>query len=153
MQKNNFKYPILVIFLIFLFVFVVFNITKEKQGFNYRYKVGEKEIVVEIASGPEAQARGLSGRESLDEDRGMLFDFDKPDIYYFWMKDMNFPIDIIWFDENRKIIYIEKNATPESYPQSFGSDQNAKYVLEVVSGFTEKYNLKVGDTISVLRTQ
>lgn len=156
-MQNILKYILIASFL-FIVVFILIsnsnkvnNIenTRELNYANYtsRIKIKDTSVNVEIVKTAEAQARGLSGRENLQEDEGMLFDFEKPDVYYFWMKDMKFPIDIIWFDENRKIIYIEKNITPESYPQSFGPDQNAKYVLEVVSGFTEKYNIKIGDEI------
>ena len=77
----------------------------------------------------------------------MLFVFDHPAQYPFWMKDMNFPIDIIWIDENLKVIFIKKNAVPESYPEVFTSPQNSKYVLEVVAGFSDKYNIKIGDKV------
>ena len=102
---------------------------------------------VEIVRTGEAQERGLSGRASLAEDQGMLFDFETSDIYKFWMKDMKFPIDMIWFDEDRRVVYIQEDATPESYPESFGPNENTKYVLEVVAGFTQKYNIKIGDKL------
>lgn len=152
------KYILVIVFLsviIFLLFYDSNKVNKKENQIASNYinsiNINDTSLKVEIVKTPEAQAKGLSGRASLKENEGMLFVFDGLDIYYFWMKDMNFPIDIIWFDENRKIIYIEKNATPESYPQSFGPDENAKYVLEIVAGFTEKYNIKVGDTISVLR--
>ena len=58
-----------------------------------------KTLQVDLALTDEEKARGLSGRESLDEDEGMLFVFDVPGNYGFWMKDMNFAIDIIWLNE------------------------------------------------------
>jgi hypothetical protein len=63
---------------------------------------------------------------------------------------MNFPIDMIWIDENLKVVYIQKSAEPSSYPNSFTPNTNARYVLEVVSGFSENNNLKIGDTIQFL---
>src|SRR3989344_7888462 len=107
-------------------------------------------IRVELALTPAEQAQGLSGRQSLNENEGMLFVFDQPGKYYFWMQDMNFPIDIIWIAEedsgDRKIVYIKKDAQPDLYLETYGSEKDAKYVLEVVSGFSEKNNLQVGDT-------
>ena len=91
--------------------------------------------------------QGLSARVVLAENNGMLFIFDRSGVYPFWMKDMNFPIDIIWLDENLKVVYIKKDARPESYPDVYGSEKKAKYVLEVSSGFSEKNNLKVGDGV------
>ncbi|MCX6751552.1 MAG: DUF192 domain-containing protein, partial [Candidatus Nomurabacteria bacterium] len=94
---------------------------------------------------PEAQEKGLSGRKSLNEDQGMLFVFYKSEIYPFWMKDMNFAIDIIWIDEDFRVVFIKKNASTQSYPETFTPNQNARYVLEGSAGFSEKNNLKVGD--------
>jgi len=59
---------------------------------------------------------------------------------------MNFPIDMIWIGEDMKVIYIKKNAEPESYPETFGPDANAKYVLEILAGFSDQNNLQVGDS-------
>ena len=155
-MKNIFKYILLggfVLVLVFLLVSdskkakKVNNTENKIELYNYTSEITIKDasLNVEIARTAEAQARGLSGRESLKEDQGMLFDFETSDIYNFWMKDMKFPIDMIWFDEDRRVVYIQEDATPESYPESFGPNENTKYVLEVVSGFTKKYNIQIGD--------
>ena len=116
---------------------------------NIKYlKIAGVDLKVEIVSTPEALSKGLSGRNSMGEDEGMLFVFDHPDKYAFWMKDMNFSLDMIWLDQDLKVVYIEKNAKPESYPKTFGPNQNSLYVLEVVSGFSDKHNLKIGDIAS-----
>lgn len=101
--------------------------------------------MVDLATTPEQRSQGLSGRHSLREDEGLLFVFDKPGQYGFWMKEMNFPIDIIWLDESKRIIYIKKDARPELYPEVYGPTTDAKYVLEVVAGFSDKHNVKEGD--------
>ena len=106
-----------------------------------------------LAQSLEDRVLGLSGREKLDENEGLLFIFDSPGIYPFWMKDMNFPIDIVWIGEDSgewRVVYIKKNAMPDSYPETFSPDKNAKYVLETVSGFFEKNNLKIGDTVEFI---
>ena len=108
-------------------------------------KIAGKTIKVELALTPRAQEQGLSGRKSLKEDEGMLFVFPQKGRYPFWMKDMNFAIDIIWINENNKVIYIQKDARPDSYPETFRSNEDAIYVLEVTSSFSDKNNLKVGD--------
>jgi uncharacterized membrane protein (UPF0127 family) len=113
-------------------------------------KIGNVVLKVDLALTPEEQQQGLSGRELLIEDQGMLFVFDTPGRYPFWMKDMNFPIDMIWVSEDNHIVFIKKNATPESYPESFVSLKDAKYVLETVSGFADKNNIKEGDTVEFL---
>lgn len=125
---------------------------------NIKYiKIAGKILKVELALTPEEREQGLSGRDKLNEDEGMLFVFDHVDKYSFWMKDMNFPIDIIWISSDLKVVYIKKNATPESYlpagkagPETFIPTKEAKYVLEVFSLFSEKNNLKEGDKIEFL---
>ncbi len=114
-------------------------------------KIGSVFVEVESVSDSSAQARGLSGREGLGENKGMLFIFPKSGIYPFWMKDMKFPIDIVWISEFGRVVHIKHNATPESYPDLFVSEDLAKYVLEVPTGFAEKHNLMPGDTVEFLR--
>lgn len=102
-------------------------------------------IRVDVATTSAELSQGLSGRESLAKDEGMLFIFQTSDKYSFWMKDMNFPIDIIWLGEDRRIVHIKKFARPESFPEVFVPDAPARYVIEVESGFADKYKLKIGD--------
>lgn len=97
-------------------------------------QIGEQIFKLEIADEPEELARGLSGREKLPEDYGLLFVFPKPGRHGFWMKDMKFPIDIIWLDENKEIISITKNLEPNSYPQVFYPPRDIKYALEINTG-------------------
>lgn len=120
-------------------------------------------IFVEIADTPEKQEQGLSGKSKLNEfvrdqkirTEGMLFVFEKPEILNFWMKDMNFDLDMIWLDENLKIVHIEKNALASSYNKNNPSSSTiftngntpAKYVLEINSGLSSQLNLKDGDTL------
>ncbi len=90
----------------------------------------------------------MSNREKLAENQGMLFVFDQPDYYSFWMKDMQFAIDIIWIDENKKIVDITQNAESESYPKTFQPSSPAQYVLEVNSFWTGEHGIVVGDVLS-----
>ncbi len=108
-------------------------------------KIAGQNIKVDLVISDAEKEKGLSGRTGLAQNAGMLFVFEKPGPYVFWMKDMNFPIDIIWLSVDKKVIYVKKDARPESYPETFDPKVNAKYVLEVVSGFSERNNLKVGD--------
>jgi uncharacterized membrane protein (UPF0127 family) len=133
---------------VFLLVVNFHKNTKIENPQDIKYlKIAGKNIKVELALTEKEQEQGLSGRKELQENSGMLFVFDKADKYPFWMKDMNFSIDIIWFDENLNVVYIKKEAKPESYPESFSSSENAKYVLEVNAGFSDKNDLKVGDGV------
>lgn len=109
---------------------------------------GEK-LSVMIADTPELQERGLSGHKSLGGNEGMLFVFPAPVKTGFWMKDMLFPIDIVWFDANRHIVDVWGNASPSSYPEIRTPHSEASYVLEVQSGFFKKHNLKFGDVLEL----
>lgn len=104
-------------------------------------------IDVEIADTPAEQEQGLSGRQNLAENTGMLFVFDHPSLYSFWMKDMNFPLDFIWIDQSWKIIDITKNVSPDTYPQTFQPQQPAQYIIELNANWTTSHNIKIGDKI------
>ena len=141
------------IFIAIFIIIVTLLLIKGSHGSNKPIgyiKIGGQNIKIELAITPAEQERGLSGKTELKENESMLFVFDHPDKHYFWMKDMNFPIDIIWLNDNGEILYIEKDAWPESYPKTFGPEMDSKYVLEVIAGFSEKNNLKVGDEVEFI---
>ena len=106
------------------------------------------ELSAEIPVTGELMSKGLSVKNQLRENESMLFVFEEPSRHVFWMKDMKFPIDVIWLNENKKIIQIKKNLEPcVSNCPVYYPEQNSKYVLETVAGFADKQNLKVGDTV------
>ncbi|MBX4181475.1 DUF192 domain-containing protein [Candidatus Parcubacteria bacterium] len=115
-------------------------IQSTKQGSTSRFAdtidiiAGDVPIHAEVAQTNEELEQGLSGRTSLSPHTGMFFAFDNPGKYGFWMKDMNFPLDIIWLDENMMITGIERNVTPETYPKVFYPTRDIKFVLEVPAG-------------------
>lgn len=108
-------------------------------------------VSVDLATTPAELAQGLSGREPLGPEKGMLFIFKTPDTYGFWMKDMKFSLDIIWIDENFKITYIKEDLKPDSFPEVYKPSEKSLYVLEVNSGFIKNNGLKVGDEITFLK--
>lgn len=140
-NKNLFSFLI-------IFVFIVFGFLLISKSSDIQYvTIGGETIKVELAETTAERAQGLSGRKNLAGDTGLLFIFEKPGHYPFWMKDMNFPIDIIWISRNHQIVFIKKTATPESYPKNFGGEVESSYVLEVVAGFADKHNLAIGDQV------
>jgi uncharacterized membrane protein (UPF0127 family) len=64
--------------------------------------VGSTAIKVTISDSDSERIKGLSGSKELEQNQGMFFIFDQEDFHGIWMKDMNYPIDIIWFDKNKK---------------------------------------------------
>ena len=115
-------------------------------------QIKDTTIKVEIADDQKSQLNGLSNRNYLDSNSGMLFIFDREDFYGIWMKEMNFPIDIAWINKDKVIIHIERNVLPETFPNIFkpdsSSDSNkALYVLEVNANFFEANNINLGDLV------
>ena len=105
-------------------------------------------IQLEVVDSEDRRERGLSNRENLARNQGMLFIFDSPDEYCFWMKDMKFPIDIIWLDSDKKIVGIEHKVSPDTYPKSFCPSKPSLYVIEVEDGLARRARLKLGQQIN-----
>lgn len=102
------------------------------------------ELDVEVAKGSADQVRGLSGRECLQKNTGMLFEYNLSGDYCFWMKDMKFAIDMIWLDDEKKVVTIKENVSPKTYPSTFCPDRPAQYVLEVQAGFARHAGWQTG---------
>jgi len=113
-------------------------------------RVGEVEINVDIADTDSERARGLSGREILGSKEGMLFVFETSRVPHFWMKDMNFTLDIIWINEELRIVGFSENVSPKSFPETFSPSLPIKYVLEVNENFVNSNNIKKGELIQIL---
>ena len=100
----------------------------------------------QIMQTPEELQQGLSGTKSLPQGNAMLFVFPSDDKWGIWMKDMNYPIDIVWLDNKRLVVYMVKNAKPSSYPDTtFRPDKNTRYVIELPSGTIEQTDIQIGD--------
>jgi len=117
-------------------------------------KIENLEIDVEVAKSADERAKGLSGRDRLDENSGMVFVFSKDSKPIFWMKDTKIALDIIWINYN-KIVGIEKNVQPEigktdSELKKYTAPSIVDYVLEVNAGFADKNNIKIDQMISGL---
>lgn len=124
-------------------VFVMF-VTFINKNASTSVRFGQTTLPVEVVDTPEERVRGLSGKPSLPENKGMLFIFDEPGIHCIWMKDMNFPIDIVWADEDKKVTQVQSNVSPATYPDEFCPEEPAHYVLEVNAGYSERMNLTAG---------
>lgn len=108
-------------------------------------------FTVLIANTEQEKEKGLSQRDSLPQNMGMIFPFDKPDYYGFWMKDMKFPLDIIWMNQG-KIVTIVNNLQPPTSANPnlpvFKPVSPSDMVLEINAGLANKYNFKVGDSVT-----
>lgn len=106
-------------------------------------------IYLEQVNDPAGRAVGLAKYDSLPLTQGMLFVFEPHSQACMWMKDMQFAIDMVWLDPDRRVIKIEKSVPPDSYPTSFCSEQPAQYVIELAAGVADKAGLKVGQQITL----
>jgi uncharacterized membrane protein (UPF0127 family) len=103
--------------------------------------------------------KGLSVKDQLKENEGMLFVFDTSSNQSFWMKNMKFPIDIMWLDKNRTVVHVERNLQPCITVHKvdiavfdcavYTPYRNARYVLETVAGFSQRHNVKLGTSVHV----
>ena len=108
---------------------------------------------VELATTPEAQQRGLMFRDSMADDHGMLFVFDNMQPRVFWMKNTHIPLDILYFDNNYKLVSAQERVPPcRSDPcTQYPSTGPAQYVLELNSGMAAKLGVRPGDPLTVSR--
>jgi uncharacterized protein len=120
------------------------------QPIKARIVVNGFEVLADVAITDEDQIKGLSIKDQMNENEGMLFVYDEPSQQSFWMKDMKFPIDIIWLNGTGSVIHIEENLRPcvsSLECPTFSPSENAQYVLETVAGFVQKHHLKIGTDV------
>ncbi|MFA5047615.1 MAG: DUF192 domain-containing protein [Patescibacteria group bacterium] len=112
--------------------------------------LGGHQLRVEIAASDRARTKGLSGRESLTENQGMLFIFPTYARQAFWMKQMNFPLDLIWLRDGQ-VIGFKQDLPPEGNQPAhmYQPDENVNWVLEMPAGFVAKNQIKIGDMATI----
>jgi len=143
-SKKNLIFIILFFSVVFS-LFLYFNSNENKVCFS------ENCFKVELALTQEELSKGLMFRESLDEDSGMLFIFPEENFHNFWMKNTLIPLDIIWINSDKKIIFIEHNVQPclEEICETYSSGEKALYVLELNSGKVDEVGLEIGDDVEL----
>lgn len=160
MQKVMTVFLILLAIAILLFAGFLFSQNYfQKQSFKTaKVCIGSNCFNVELAENYWQQSRGLMYKESLAQNAGMLFIFNKEANYPFWMKNTKIPLDIIWINANKQIVYISELTQPclpagrqvmlFICPQ-INPKVNAKYVLEINGGLAQKFNFKIGDLVEI----
>ena len=137
------------------YFYVTESVKPTKYDDWYRVRIGDKILNIEVAQTLIDRERGLSGRLNLPANNGMLFVFERPGLYGFWMKGMRFPIDILWLDEDLRVVDIKERAEPSSYtisnPQNFVPQDAAKFVLEANAGFVSYAGVKIGAQAEILK--
>ena len=120
-------------------------------------KIDNKILDVQIAETDAQKTRGLMFQNELPDDQGMIFVFSQEQVVPIWMLNMQFPLDIIWFDTNGNVIHVEKNVPPckSALETATCTVQNAdgkkaKYVLEVTAGFTDKFQITENSKMQII---
>jgi len=140
-----------ILFIIFLIILATIAAVLIKNKKENRVCFGKNCLEVELATTAAETSRGLMFKKSLAPNKGMLFVFRKEGNYPFWMKNTLIPLDIIWINENKKVVFISGNTQPcqeESPCFLINPGKNAKYVLEINGGLAEKIGLTVGDKMN-----
>ena len=112
--------------------------------------VNDAMLVADIPANDEQMTRGLSVKDSLDENEAMLFVFDEEAEHTFHMKNMKFPIDIIWIDADKTVVHIEHNLQPCSswlFCPTYKPNVDSLYVLETIAGFAERHDIVKGTMV------
>lgn len=128
-------------------VLFAFLFSNAYQSEGPRVRIESALFSVDIVDEGEDLERGLGGRVSICKTCGMLFLFDHADQYAFWMKDMRFPLDILWI-RNGKIVHIEQNVDFHDQRRVYRPHQLADRVLEVNAGSCQIWNIREGDSMS-----
>ncbi len=130
------------------------NIKFHSEGNLFFYKNNKIDkistINIEFSKTESEIMQGLMWRKKMKENNGMIFIFQKEKELSFWMKNTIIHLDIIFINSEKKIVKIHKNTRPYS-EENYNSLMPAKYVVEVVAGYTENHNIKEGDYIDFKR--
>lgn len=154
LEKTIFVLIAIVFIFSLLALFFQFRTTENTNqvptlDFIYPAKIGEKNIWLAKAETEKERITGLSGQSRLEDNQGLIFIFEFPAKHAVWMKDMKFSIDVFWLDEEMRVLFIEKNFSPDSFPRSVSPPSPAKFVLETNSGFADLNGIEVGDILEI----
>jgi hypothetical protein len=135
-----------------LFAYFVYQRKYGGVGDVSRVCFGNDCFAVEIAATDAEREKGLMGRKKLGAGQGMIFIYDKPGYYSFWMKNTLIPLDIVWLDKDRRVVFINENTQPcrEDDCPALTPVIQAQYVFEANAGTAEKIGLQYGDRADII---
>lgn len=123
---------------------------------TYPMQIKDVTVQASVADTLSARIKGLSDTPYLPDDVVKLFAFGAPGAHSIWMKDMQYPLDIIWTDQAGVIVHIEPDVSPDTYnpahprqSRTFGSPVDAWFVVEANAGFVAQHGIVVGDTVTI----
>lgn len=145
---NHMKLSVIIIIVSIL---LIYGLYYRKNPLTSKVRIGSNIFVVEVSVSPIEKMKGLSGRDSLAANHGMLFVYDHKEQYEFWMKGMKFPLDFI-FIADRTVVDISENILPPSsiFPAIVKPQSAADKILEVPAGTIQSTGIKIGDTVQFI---
>lgn len=136
-----------VVVVVVLLLAAIFGMHVAKDRRTTTISVNSATITATVADTQAAREQGLSDTDSLAPNHGMLFIFPQPGADSIWMKNMHYPIDVLWLDGDKKVVHIVEHMKPESYPEAYQSPSPASYVLEVSAGFVKANHVSEGTAL------
>jgi len=141
------RYDLIIFVVGIVIVLIILYFWKTPKKYT-NVKIGNATVKAEIADTTLKQIKGLMFRKNLPKNEGMLFVFDQDGFHGVWMMNMSFPIDIIWVDNEKKVVDVVKDAQPcRLLCPTYRPKEKARYVLEVNANFTEKHKVKIGSSL------
>lgn len=133
-------------FYVFLLIAAIFVLSYFNGKKYIETNIKDEKFKLELAETEDQRKKGLSHRDGICDNCGMIFIFDKKGEYGFWMKDMRFGLDIVWIS-NAKVVHMEKNIPPD-FTSVLRPTKEADMVLEIKAGKADELGLKIGDEIN-----
>lgn len=147
-KRNSWSWVIVAAALVLIIGAAAFVLWPQLQP-HVTVHIGDAVLTTRVAKSTAEREKGLSGTSALRQDEALLLVFETDGKWPIWMKDMNYPLDIVWLDKDKKVVYIVKNAPPESYPyEQFTPKEDARYVLELSAGMVTKKAIVIGGQAS-----
>lgn len=144
--KKNISSLFLVVILAIFVLFLVNN-SRHGDGNFVNVEIGKTNLRMELADNQLSRVTGLSYRDSIGSD-GMLFVFTESSAENcFWMKDMKFSIDMVWLSSDKTVLSIDREVSPETFPNTFCPVSPAKYGIEINAGTAQNYGFEIGKQV------
>lgn len=142
-QKDSYAWVWVTLIIVMIAAGIIFLIYEMARPKVTLY-LGDGIFTARIAKTDSERIKGLSGTDYLPKDKAMLFVFEEDARHGIWMKDMKIPIDVVWLDRDRRVIYIARDVLPESYPEVYRPNIAARYVIELAAGTVKDKVIRIG---------
>ena len=118
-------------------------------SYSHAVTLGGVTLQAAYAQTEAAREQGLSDTPSLGANQGMLFFYDAPQVPLFWMKDMHYPLDMIWIAANGTVADVTADALVQDFPKTYSPKVAVQYVLEVNAGFAAQHGIAAGTPVAI----